>query len=351
MRRHTLAAILLPALLLAAPAPAEPIPHWGDTPDQLVQTLGPDFKTYKTKHFVVVSDAQTSLVRSRLGVLEKARQQFFRFTDRLELDIPRKHERLVCVLFANHGDYEKFALRADRFSAPWAGGYYSPTANRIVLFDDRTSPAYLRSAKQIDAYRDKLTDLQKQRLKARRARDAELSGQLDQATAQLTEAVLAADESLDHHLEVMSVSKIVHETIHQIAHNTGVQVPGRLDPIWFSEGLATCFETESTVGAFGPGKPFAPREDELAALLAAGKTIPTENLVSLNQTPEDTVAAVYAQSHALFDHLATRKREDMAAFIHELMDTPIGEPIDHLAMFTRHFGPPSRYDPRVASAE
>ncbi|QYU70611.1 DUF1570 domain-containing protein [Leptolyngbya sp. 15MV] len=276
---------------------------------ELRRLLGPRFRRHASPNFVVLSDATPSAVNERLAVLERAREQFFRASARMGLYAIPHRERLVAVLFADHDDFRAFAHTQDGVATPWIGGYFSARANRIVFFL-RGSPEHDRG------FADASRTIQRLREEAGRAsvegaaqRAGELLAQADHHDAQLR----SARDSLGRALRRITDTKTIHEAIHLLAFNTGVQCPSKSYPFWLSEGLAMAFEAEDTDSPFGPDEQERLIRDRLNRydqLVLDGKDIAIERLVGLDGLlhKEEAVAdAIYAQTHALFLHLARRQ--------------------------------------------
>ncbi|MEM9066823.1 MAG: DUF1570 domain-containing protein [Planctomycetota bacterium] len=306
----------------------------------LQRKLGPSFRPYRAKGFVVLSDAEPKWVRARLGLLGRTKHQFERFFDRLEIDLSEPPEELRCVIFAEHADYQRFAQETDKTVPPWAGGYYAPRANRVVMFDERTSPVYLDAMDNLDDQRGRIADAEARRLEAARSGDAEAARAFDSWLNGARGTVGANAAAITEHFEAVSRAKLVHEAVHMLSYNTGLQSPYRLDPIWFTEGLATAFETDGKAGGFGPRHPYLPREDEVDTIRAEGPRLEAIAMVSAHRIPDDTVGPAYTYSYALFTHVARKKPEDLARFIRALR-TREGIVEDGLSLFREHFGEPA----------
>lgn len=340
---------LLVAAALALPAPAAALhedrptaspPITSETLSDLEDRLGPSFRTYRAKGFVVLSDAEASWVRARLGLLSRTRHEYERFFQSLDVEIGAPPEELRCVIFAEHADYRRFAQSVDKTVPPWAGGYYAPSANRVVLFDERTSPVLLDLLDELRKQEDLVADVERQKLEAARGGDRENAEHLQDWLDSASSTVRGNAESIQEHVARASAAKLVHETVHLLAFNTGVQSATRLDPIWFTEGLATSFETDGSAGAFGPRNRYQPREVFVDRLKEKGGLLDPAALVGLHNVPDDSIEAVYAQSYSLFTYLARRKPEELAAFILELRERD-GVVEDGLGLFREVIGEPS----------
>jgi len=336
------AAALLPAPTATAhgdrPVVATP-PITSETLSDLEDKLGPGFRTYRAKGFAVLSDADASWVRARLGLLTRTRHEYERFFRSLDVPLSAPPEELRCVIFAEHADYRRFAQRVDKTVPPWAGGYYTPLANRVVLFNEETSPVLLDMLDELREQEALVEQAERDQLEAARGGDREraerIEGWLDTASA----TVRANAEKMREQVHAISAAKLVHETVHLLAYNTGVQSANRLDPIWFTEGLATSFETDGSAGAFGPKLRYLPREEFVDRLKEEGALLDPAALVGLHVVPDEAVEPLYAQSYALFTYLARRKSDELAAFIRDLRGRE-GVVEDGLGLFREHFGEP-----------
>ncbi|MEZ6060801.1 MAG: DUF1570 domain-containing protein [Planctomycetaceae bacterium] len=111
------------------------------------------------------------------------------------------------------------------------------------------------------------------------------------------------------------VETIVHEGVHQLAFNTGLQVRYADNPLWMVEGLAVYFEGVSNRGTLlwsGPGLPSRTRLPAFTTAAERGTpALPLDDLISSNapfQT-SDRVAEAYAEGWALTFYLVRRNRE------------------------------------------
>ncbi|MEQ8317336.1 MAG: DUF1570 domain-containing protein [Phycisphaerales bacterium] len=320
--------------------------------DRLRERVGPGFRTYRSRSYYVLSDADDEWTRSRITLLERAREQYFREFDRLSVPVHPHPHRLVCVFFGEHGDYLGFAREHDGFDAGWTAGYYSMAHNAIVIHDDRTSPSLYRVNRQLQGFQDRAD------LLVGRAEDAEAQGETEQAgllrdAAADLEAHIASERArIETQVLRFGVAKVLHEAIHLLAFNTGLQRRGSEYPLWVSEGLASSFESHSIDGQFGFAFEYEPRELELMSLAAAGTVPELTDVVTLDDNTGlriDTARPLYAVSYGLFKELHRTNREELAAYLMELADLPRGPQTaeQHLERFERHFGDASTLENRV----
>lgn len=315
--------------------------------------LGEGFKTYRSRSYLVLSDAPDDWTRSRITLLERAREQYFRDIDRLGVPIHPHPHRLVCVFFGQHADYLAFAQQHDGFDAAWTAGYYSMGHNAIIVHDDRTSPSLFRVMRELAEYEARINELSTQSNEANRDGRYEQAKLLRDAANDLNDNLIKERQRIEKQVLRFGVAKVLHEAIHLLAFNTGLQDRRSSYPLWVSEGLAASFEAESTTSQFGFAFAFEPREQELERLVLRDELPSLEKLVVLDDNTglqAYTARPLYAMAYGLFKELHRTQRDELAAFLSELADLPAGEqsPEEHLNRFERHFGDVAALERRIA---
>lgn len=315
--------------------------------------LGEGFKTYRSRSYLVLSDAPDDWTRSRITLLERAREQYFRDIDRLGVPIHPHPHRLVCVFFGQHADYLAFAQQHDGFDAAWTAGYYSMGHNAIIVHDDRTSPSLFRVMRELAEYEARINELSTQSNEANRDGRYEQAKLLRDAANDLNDNLIKERQRIEKQVLRFGVAKVLHEAIHLLAFNTGLQDRRSSYPLWVSEGLAASFEAESTTSQFGFAFAFEPREQELEGLVLRDELPSLEKLVVLDDNTglqAYTARPLYAMAYGLFKELHRTQRDELAAFLSELADLPAGEqsPEEHLDRFERHFGDVAALERRIA---
>jgi hypothetical protein len=316
--------------------------------------LGSTFQRYDTPHFVIFSDCTSDWSNGRGDLLERSRTQFFRIAERLGLPAAPHRTKLVCVLFADHRQYQAFARAHDGLEAGWVAGYYATLSNRIVFYNDATSPVY-------EAFRGRLAEFERRMREARtKAEEADRLEQKDLATRlhasadDLTRQLERERSRLGERTAAHSTAKTVHEAIHLLSFNCGVQLPDRDYPFWVSEGLATAFETERPSDPFGPDRSVGgPRRDRYDELRLAGRLAPINDLLSISEVPDwdaDTADAMYAQSYTLFSYLYRHDPGTMGGYLRALSAERPGRltPQRQVDLFTQWFGDPDEVARRMA---
>lgn len=309
--------------------------------------LGHGFARTETRHFVILSNASPAWTRRRGELLERSHHQFFRAMDRLGLPaIPPEH-KLLCVLINDHDDYRAFAAAHDRVDAAWAAGYYATASNRVVFCNDATGPELLDALRELDAYKANVTSRLARAAEARQRHEDDLANRLEASADEFARRIADERERLLRQSSDFATAKAVHEAVHLLAFNTGVQDRRRVYPFWLSEGLAVSFETADPTAAFGPGY----TTETNRAREPRDRFIPLAELVSLAEAPADDAdraRAMYAQAGALFEYLYRHQRRALADYFMELATQPgDAAPKQRLATFRRHFGDPARLERKL----
>ncbi len=272
--------------------------------------MGAEFLSLETEHFVIVYNTSETYARWVGDVYEKLYKSFHKFWDRqLELTEPRLP--MVAVVFKSRDAYMQFAQPEVGDVAKDMIGYYNLLTNRIVSFDI-TGVQGLAQPGQRYASREMLMQLFAQPLAER------------------------------------SVATVVHEAVHQISYNCGLQVRLADNPKWVSEGLAMFFEVpdggKSTLGwgTIGKVNPY-----QLVQFRKYMSSRPADSLTTLVSDDErftgaaDQVLGAYAESWALTFFLMKSQKKNFAAYLSELSQLkPLGEPKprERIELFKKHFG-------------
>jgi hypothetical protein len=266
------------------------------------------FKVHKTAHYVIIFNTNEAYAQWVGEMYEGLYRKFHNFwrSKKIELDEPRFP--LVAIVFNTKEAYLAYSERDIGDTAKALIGYYNMQTNRMISFD-LTGVAGIAGGGRLNS--------------------AQL---INQAFAQPgAERTLATN---------------VHEAVHQLSFNTGLQVRLADSPLWFSEGMAMFFETPdtnsprggATVGKINPHNwrlfaNYLPKRpaDSLTTLIADDSRL---------QNPA-TASDAYSESWALTYFLLKVKSKQYVAYLEDLkklaplVDTP---PRDRIALFKRHFG-------------
>lgn len=314
--------------------------------------LPPKFREYRTGTFVILSDGDPSWTRERGAMLERTRHQFQRVMSRLGIPLSEPTEPLVCVLFRSHEEFRMFAGMLDGVEPRWVSGYYATDANRIVFYDDSSSPDVIEAFGLLDRYEAEAARTFTTAADARRDGREEHADRLEASAQRLSRQIVEERRRVRRHATDSATAKTIHEAVHLLSFNMGAQSVLRDSPFWLSEGLATSFETSDPRAAFGPEHANPGRERAFAARVARDELIPLRDFVVMREAQTHDGAAVegmYAQAHVLFCTLYRYEREALARYMLALKDGPTGRrsPEEQRSLFESHFGPCERLERRI----
>lgn len=311
--------------------------------------LSSKFMLYETRRFIVLSDASPAWTRIQISRLERTHHQFMRFAKRLGLaPLPLRH-KLVCVLFADHKAYLKFARTRDNASASWIAGYYAPAADRVVFYNVERSEG-------ISTARRKLSDMQREikqlRLDVtlyRQKGNRQQSAILRENVGKYQKHFEKETSRINQFASSLSAATTIHESIHQLFFHTGIQSPNIEYPMWISEGLATSFETGDIKLPFGPDREYDQRREEFFRMIQNQELISLSILagtVDISDEDDDVVRRVYHQSYALVTWLCRFRKDGLRKYLRLMRAEHPGEstPQRHLQIFKNAFGDVTRLE-------
>ena len=276
------------------------------TADELTISLqaefGVAFQVVRTPHYLICTNAGPGYGEWCGQLFERLHIGFQKFwKDRLPgLETPDRP--LVAIAFATQQEYQDFQVTDAGGVVGAAQGYYSARTNRMVLFD--------QSAHGSGPNRT-AAEIQKQALR-----------------------------------NPGNIATVIHEAVHQLSFNIGLQTRYADNPVWFSEGLAMYFETPDlearsgwrTIGQINPV-----RLDRYRAL---AKQRPPEirSLLATDDRFRDPQLAVdaYAEAWALHFFLIRTQKEKYNAYLQTLTAKPPmiwDTPAQRIADFETAFGP------------
>jgi hypothetical protein len=148
-----------------------------------------------------------------------------------------------------------------------------------------------------------------------------------------------------------TVATIVHEAVHQLAYNSGLQTRLADNPLWLSEGLAMYFEAPDLSSPQGWKLENVSRYNFINFLAYLPRR-PGDSILRLIRDDERfkdpaSVAVAYHESWALTFFLMKSRRKPLTDYMKDVASLePLGEPNprQRLEMFERHFGDLSKLD-------
>ncbi|MCE5266690.1 MAG: DUF1570 domain-containing protein [Planctomycetaceae bacterium] len=182
----------------------------------LLADLPGGFRVHPTTHYLIFHNTSPAYAQWCGALFEQLYKAFSNCWTRRGFQLRPPEFPLVAVLFADKASYAKYARPELGDASESILGYFGMTSNRMTMYD--------------------LTGLESQGRGAARTRTA----------AQISQILAQPDAA-------RTVATIVHEATHQIAFNCGLHPRLSDCPLWFSEGIATYFETPDLRSAKGWG--------------------------------------------------------------------------------------------------
>ncbi len=277
-----------------------------------------DMKISTSAHFILMHDTpekpakghRKSRAEERLELLEQVYESFLlRFYARgVELEIPK--QRLKVVLFAEKANFDYFAKKLSP-SLSSALGFYDPSSNTSVFFDNGTSPKF-QALKKLS---DQLQEMKDDALRIRGAGTADLRRLADSLSF-----IIAIEQ------ENMDITVVSHEATHHMSAATGLFPRHVMMPSWVHEGLATYFETPDGAAWSGIGAVNGDRLDWYRALEQDTEHsniefIVADKIFDYAATHSSTVHG-YGQAWALTHFMMERHFDELMVFYRRLGELP-----------------------------
>jgi hypothetical protein len=181
---------------------------------KLLAELPDGFKIHPTKHYLICYNTSPAYATWVGGLFERLLGAFTNYWTRRGFELHEPEFPLVAIVFDRQSSYAQYSREEiGEGGASNIIGYYSLRSNRVIMYD--------------------LTGVEEVGGKGERTSAGRINQILSQPRAERT------------------VATIVHESTHQIAFNSGLQVRYADIPFWVSEGIAIYFETpdlQSTKG-------------------------------------------------------------------------------------------------------
>ncbi len=277
--------------------------------DQFKEQLPAGFSVHQTKHYVLIYNTSDIYVKWVAELFERLHRNFYNYWKSKGFKLEEPRFPLVAVVFSNKASYLAYAQREIGDSAQAMIGYYNMKTNRMVTYDLTGVDGLVPSGTRVPS-------------------DAVIRQILSQPQAERT------------------VATIVHEAVHQLAYNSGLQVRLADNPLWLSEGLAMFFESPDANSSKGWG---AIGKVNTHNLRLFAQFVPTRRADSLLTLIGDdkrlrdaaTAGQAYPESWALTYFLMTTKSKQFVAYLKELAEQPpLGEvpQRERIEQFKKHFG-------------
>ncbi|HAC89334.1 MAG TPA: hypothetical protein DCF63_01700, partial [Planctomycetaceae bacterium] len=173
--------------------------------DLLKPELGSDFKYHQTKNYVIAYNTSDIYAQWIGQLFERLYRGFNNYWNTRRVRLTKPRFPLVAVVFSDKQSYLMHAKRDIGDSASSMIGYYNMNTNRMFMYDLTGVDGLVPASQKVTS-------------------QAVINQILSRPEAERT------------------VATIVHEAVHQLAFNSGLQVRLADNPLWLSEGLAMFFE-------------------------------------------------------------------------------------------------------------
>lgn len=296
--------------------------------------LGQGFRVKHSAHYRIGYDTDEHFVDFHVRLFEAVHDSFRDFFESSGFRLRRLERHLEVVMFDDRADFSRHARKLHpKLEA--AGGFFSTRENRIVLFDSFTDASFGRVKGQIEESERNVAAVRRQLAAGKRGRRVTLSysdGRSQtlsrkQALAHVRveqRELRAKRRELESHFADRNLTTTIHECVHQLAYNLGVQSAAADNPKWLGEGLATYFETMGyrDTGPDGRRNPERYRAWRMAR--DAGTLIPLTTLL-VDDDVFDVAAAsattAYGQAWALVHYMLEERAEQLFDYLRRVADS------------------------------
>ena len=241
----------------------------------LLSMAGSGFEVVRTDNFVICSEASPLYTAFCGRLMQKVVAEYQKLILDAGVNLKPVPDYLPVIVFRNSATFQEFAREQhpgiDFSDVP---GYYSIRDNQMLI-------AAVSGEREFRSNGDVVRELRK---------------------------------------NLRQVETIVHETVHQLAFNTGLQVRYGDNPLWFSEGLAVYFEAATGTGNSLWSLPGGANRIHLPGFKAATTTgslrLPLPSLISSDASFSSKSAAdAYAEGWASVHCLLRRDRDAFARYV------------------------------------
>ncbi len=264
----------------------------------------PDFHLEYFGHYTVLTDAPYFQVESSVHELETLRTQFMKEMGEL-VRFPKADQGLQVLFFRNEEQYRTHQMdSAPELSS--SAGYYSPTEDRMVVFNQMHSETAKEIRKEVD---DKIQQMLAQSTSSGDRRH-------------ILNMQVAVEDQMRARGEMETRATLRHEAAHHLAYTHGIHSWIHAENAWLIEGLAVYFE---------PPKPGQVPMSHINTLIRLSHEDRIPRLRDLMQVrlPKDfqlelrdvTTAEAYALSWTLFHFcMQPENREGFFDYLRMLQD-------------------------------
>lgn len=289
-------------------APFEPVGR-DAMAQRMLEELPPGFRVHQTANYVICYNTSTAYAQWCGALYERLNRGFRTFWETRGLTLREPEFPLVALVFDRRESYIAQVRSELGAAAESIVGYYSPSTNRVNMYDLTGVEGFRTSQEKI-------------------------------GTATLINQVLQRPEAAP------MVATIVHEGTHQLAYNCGIQTRFADNPVWVSEGLAVYFETPDLKNSKGWSSIGALNRNRLVQFRKYLTHRPEDGLESLLRDDKRfrdpaTALDAYAEAWALNYYLLRARSKEYVEYLRRASTKPpviFDEPETRLDEFRAAFG-------------
>lgn len=232
---------------------------------RLLKELPPGFRIYQTANYVICHNTPDAYVQWVGSLFEQAHSGFYTYWKNKGRQLDEAEFPLVALVFADQQSFAQFARPEVGDLVDSVIGYYNLQSNRMMLY-------YLDNAER-------------------------------------------------------RVATLIHEAVHQLSYNSGLQRRMADNPYWVSEGLATYFETPDS-SARGWRNIGGINMVNLERFVLYSRQRPADSLATLIRDDNRfrnpaTAPAAYAEAWALNYFLLRARRKEYLKYLEALSKSPL----------------------------
>ncbi|HVP13628.1 MAG TPA: DUF1570 domain-containing protein [Phycisphaerae bacterium] len=204
----------------------KPFPS-GPREDEFKAVLGDKYKVRRTDHFCVLYDTEEDVVKEFISRLEKTYGAVHRFASQLDIKIRYPKEKLPVVFCHNFEEYKRRCKQIVGREVPQeAAGLYWREPFDFSIFYDMSEAQFIKEHAE----------------RARQLKEEAKNSKDPNDRKEKTRQAQFILNKIDAFQQDQNRSVVQHEVAHQLLFNFRVHSPGKANPQWFVEGLATQFE-------------------------------------------------------------------------------------------------------------
>jgi hypothetical protein len=275
----------------------------------LLEEMPAGFRIHRTDHYIFCYNTSDAYAKWTAALFERLYRGFYNFWKSRGVELLEPRFPLVALVFEDQTSYLRYAETELGEAARSMLGYYHMMSNRVSSFDLTGIEGLIAPGQKVDRI-------------------------------ELVQRILAQPQA------ERTVATIVHEAVHQLAYNSGLQVRLADNPLWVSEGLAVFFESPDTSHGSGWRSIGKINQHNLMIFkryLAVRTADSLTQLISDDSRfrQADTSAYAYAECWALTYFLLKTQTKQYIAYLKDLASQdPLGEndAKTRIEQFQKHFG-------------